>query len=130
MDFEKASRIRLRFDTPQGSLTVEDLWALPLTSRTGRANLDDIAKSLNRQLKETAEESFVVKNNKTNEGLQLAFDLVKHVIEVRVAENEAADQAAAKKEQKQKLLALIVEKKDEDLKGKTVEELEAMVGAL
>ena len=130
MDFEKASRIRLRFDTPQGSLTVEDLWALPLTSRTGRANLDDIAKSLNRQLKETAEESFVVKNNKTNEGLQLAFDLVKHVIEVRVAENEAADQAAAKKEQKQKLLALIVEKKEEDLKGKTVEELEAMVGAL
>ena len=67
MDFEKASRIRLRFDTPQGSLTVEDLWQLPLTSRTGRANLDDIAKSLNRQLKETAEESFVVKNNKTNE---------------------------------------------------------------
>ena len=129
--FEKASRLKLRFDTTQGTLTVEDLWALPLTTeRVGRASLDEIAKSINRAVKATAEESFVAKATKQNEELTLALELVKHVIEVKQAENEAARTAADKREQKQKLLEMIAKKKDGELEGKSVEELEAMVGAL
>ena len=45
--FEQASRNKLRFDTNiKGVISTEDLWDLPLTSDTGRVNLDDIAKAL------------------------------------------------------------------------------------
>lgn len=128
--FEKAARLKLRFDTSKGNLTVEDLFDLPLTSTNGRANLNDIAKGLNRELKATEEEDFVNNTTKGNEVLQLKFDIVKHVIEVRKAENEAAKTAADRKEKKQRLLELIAKKQDQDLEGKSVEELNAMVNAL
>lgn len=43
--FIKASRTKLRFESPKGLLSVEDLWDLPLISTMGKANLDDIAKT-------------------------------------------------------------------------------------
>ena len=57
--FEKATRRKLRFTSAAGLLSTEDLWDLPLTSATGKANLDDIAKALNRRLKDAEEVSFV-----------------------------------------------------------------------
>ena len=63
--FEQASRLKLRFTTARGSLSVEDLWDLPLTSTTGKPNLDDIAKSLNRELRATSEETSFVEPNAT-----------------------------------------------------------------
>lgn len=127
--FERASRAKLRFDTPRGYLTVEDLWDLPLTARSG-VSLDDIAKHLNREVKASAEESFVVKANKTNATLQLCFDAVKHVIEVKLAEAEEARASADKAERKQKLLGLIAQKQDEKLSSSSEEELKEMVAAL
>jgi hypothetical protein len=127
--FEKASRLKLRFDTPQGGCLVEDLWDLPLTSER-RANLDDIAKGLNKTLKENDNESFVVKTTKTNELLQLKLAIVKHIIKVRLNENEIAAQAKANKEKKQKLLTLIEQKKDAALSAASIEELEAQIANL
>jgi hypothetical protein len=127
--FEKASRLALRFSTPKGSLTVEDLWDLPLTSASG-ASLDNIAKGLNRQIKEATTESFVVKTSKADAELQLKFDIVKHVIEVRLAENEVAKNAAAKKAEKAKLLEVLSRKQDAALEQKTPEEIEQMIAAL
>jgi hypothetical protein len=37
--FQKATRAKLRFETPKGLLSVEDLWDLPLTSAINKANL-------------------------------------------------------------------------------------------
>ena len=126
--FEQAARLKLRFDTAKGLLTAEDLWDLPLTGNG--ANLDKIARTLNKQLKESDEESFVVKSTRSYKILQLKFDLVKHVIDVRLAENTKAADARAKREQKQNLLALIDRKKNEKLEGASLEELTAMVTAL
>jgi hypothetical protein len=50
--FEKASRLKLRFSSPAGLLTVEDLWDLPLSAQAKVANLDDIAKGLNKTLEQ------------------------------------------------------------------------------
>ena len=86
-NFERATRLKLRFQTNAGLLAVEDIWDLPLTSQRG-ASLDELAKGLRRKLKETEEESFVVKTNAVNNELQLAFDIVNHVIDIKLAEKE------------------------------------------
>lgn len=127
--FEQAARLKLRFETPKGLLSAEDLWDLPLTSVRG-VNLNDIAKGLNRELKNTDDEDFVNKPAIGNTILKLRFDIVKHVIDVRLAENEAARLVAEKREKKARLTELIAQKQDEQLAQKSVEELQAMVESL
>jgi hypothetical protein len=131
--FEQGTRKGLRFSTDRGQLTIEDLWDLPLTGRTSNSNLDDIARGLHKQIKASADEvSFVAPTTGqgTNEELQLKFDVVKHIIDVRVAERDAAKEAAARREQKQRLLEIIDRKQGQALEGKSLEELTAMVNSL
>lgn len=129
--FETATRIKLRFESPKGLLSVEDLWDLPLTATSAaKANLNDIAKGVSRQLKDNGDEDFVDTNKKADAVLQLKLDIIKHIIAVRQTEKDTAQQAAAKREQKHRLLELIARKKDAEMEGKTVEELEAMVNQL
>jgi hypothetical protein len=131
--FEKASRLKLRFDSPvSASLLVEDLWGLPLTSTKTRpvANLDDIAVALHKQLKNDSDVSFVVKSRKSDETIQLKFDIVKHIIEVRVAEADVAAEKKSNSDKKQKILALIADKEDDALAGKSVDELRALAESL
>jgi len=128
--FEKASRIKIRFESPKGYLSVEDLWDLPLSSCTGKANLDDIARSLYKQLKEESTESFVVKDPKTNTTVQLGFDLVRHIIDVRLAEAEVLATAKANREKKQQLLHIIAQKENEQLMGSSLDELKARVESM
>lgn len=52
--FELATRQKLRFASPKGLLTVEDLWDLPMT---GNTSLDSVSKLANRDVKVSAEES-------------------------------------------------------------------------
>lgn len=127
--FERASQLKLRIATAAGNVIVEDLWDIQLTSSRS-VSLDDIAKGLRRVIKDREEESFVTKPSKANEELQLAFDIVKHIIEVKLAEAEVARAKADNREKKQKLLQLIAEKKDEQLKTSSIEELQAQVEAL
>ena len=124
--FEKSSRLKLRFESVLGVLSSEDLWDLPLTSRNS-ASLDNIAKGINRRLKDSAEESFVVEASKPNRVLKLKLDIVKRVIAIKVEENEAAKKAGELREKKQKILALIAKKKDEDLGEHSVEDLQKML---
>lgn len=131
--FETATRKKFRFESPVGLLTVEDLWDLPLTTPNPtkpRANLDDIAKGLHRQLKNDDNVSFVVKERKSDPTVQMQFDIVRHIIEVRLAEKEARDQEQAKATEKQKLLEILSGKQDEELRSLPVEELKQRIAAL
>ena len=127
--FDKATRMKIRFETTKGALTVEDLWDLPLTSAR-YANLNDIAKGINRELKASGEEDFVSPATKADETLALKLAVVKHIIGVRLAENEEAKLIADKRAQKEKLLELIARKQDQELEGKSLEDLQKMVEAL
>ncbi len=128
--FERASRSKLRVETPRGFVTMEDLWDLPLTSRSG-FSLDDVAKALNRELKAQAEESFVnTTTSKARTEYQLAFDIALHIIEVRKAEREEAEARVERAQKKQKLRELIERKKDEQLSAASIEELEEAFAAL
>lgn len=128
--FEKATRLKLRFDTIAGQLSTEDLWDLPLTSKRSSVNLDDLAIALDKELKETNTTSFVQKTTKSNDTARLKFEIVLHVIKIRQAETEATEQKRANAERKQRILELIAEKQDEALAGKSVEELNALVNTL
>ena len=129
MLFEKASRSKVRFDSSRGQLSVEDLWDLPLTSNT-KPNLDDIARSLHKQLKNDDDVSFVIKDKKSDTTVQLKFDIVKHIIEIRIAEDDARSKARDNATKKQRILQLIAERQDEELKGKSLDDLTAMVAEL
>jgi hypothetical protein len=127
--FEQASRLKIRFETSKGLLSVEDLWDLPLTSDTGRANLDDLARGLHQHLKDAGDNvSFVSPvENKADERLQLGFDVVKHIIGVRVAERDAAKAETDRKARKQRIMSIIAQKEDEKLSSTSLEELRAML---
>lgn len=127
--FQKASRKKLRFESPQGLLSVEDLWDLPLQSPKA-ANLDDIAKALFRKVKDQDDVSFVVKSKTQDDTLQLKFDIVKHIIDVRLAEAEIAETAKANKMKKQQILAIIAAKESEALMGSSLDELRKMAESL
>lgn len=128
--FEKATRAAFRFPSSKGELTVEQVWQLPLTSRTG-FDLDTVARTINTELKGLAEESFVNTgaNPKRND-LQAKLDIVKHVINVKQTEAAAAEQRVARQQEINKLEALLANKKDEELAGLSKEDLEARLAAL
>jgi CHASE3 domain sensor protein len=128
--FELAPRKKFRFATSKGLVTVEDLWDLPLTSGTGKANLDDIAKDLNKQLRSSDNVSFVNPSASADPDLQARFDIVKHIIDVKMAENKTVQEAAKKAEEKRKLLEILAKKQDQSLENMTEEEIKARIAAL
>lgn len=121
--FEVATREKYRFQY-KGVVSVEDLWDIPLTG------LDSIFKTLNKQVKQAREESLLDVKTKADEALDNQIAIVKYIVAVK--QKEAADRLAAKekREQKQKLQAVLYEKQEEDLKNKSAAEIEAMIAAL
>ena len=121
--FETATRRKYRFQLG-GNLTAEDLWDL------NQEALDTIFKSLNAQLKEQSEESLSqVKSEKATE-LMDKIDIVKYIYNIKAAEKLARQEAKERRERKQKLMALIEEKQNENLKSMPLDQLEAMLKAM
>ena len=128
--FEKATREKFRYPSAKGQLTTEQLWELPLTAKSG-FSLDDVAKAVNAELKAVATESFVATEaNPAKATLETKLEVVKHVIAVRLAEDQAAKAAAAKKLEKEKLLAVLGRKQDAVLENLTEAELLARINNL
>lgn len=125
--FEKASRLKIRFSTARGLLSTEDLWRLPLT---GTVSLDSIAIDLDQQIKATATTSFVNTEKKPDVELQVAFEIVKHVIKVRQTENEARNNAALRRARKQRLLEVLEDKQNKALSDKSVEDLQREIAEI
>jgi hypothetical protein len=122
-NFEIASRLKLRFETAVGMISVEDLWSLPLTSNS-KVSLDSLAVSLNKELK-GSEESFVT-STKKDEVLKLKFDIVKHVIDVRIEESRKKTEEVQRKAKMENIDNLITQKQNEKMASLTLEELEAL----
>lgn len=120
--FEKASRQKLRFKTPKGWVSVEDLWDMPLDSSDGCC-LDKVAVELDRKLSSVVEKSFVRKEVVTNEEDELRFSIVRHIIDVRLDEKAKRMEAAERKAERDRLMDLIAQKQDEDDRNKSIEEL-------
>lgn len=115
--FEKATRLKLRFNVSKGTITTEDVWDLNLIA------LDNLAKSLNKEIKESSEESFIKARTQANETLDLKFEIVKHIIGVKLAEQEAKKQEIEKAQKRALLKDLINKKELNSLEEKSLDDL-------
>ena len=121
--FEYASRNKVRFPF-KGMISVEDLWDLSLT------NLDSIYKTLNKQVKQSEEESLLSTKVSIDTELEVQIAIVKHIVSVKLAEKEAAEKASAKKAQKQKIMSIIATKENEALQNSSIDDLKKMLDEL
>lgn len=118
--FEYAVRNKIRFPF-KGMISVEDLWDLSLE------NLDSIYKTLNKQIKQSEEESLLITKTSVDTELEIQIAIVKYIVSVKLEEQEAREKVAAKKAQKQKIMSIIATKEDEALQNRSVEELRKML---
>ena len=129
--FQQASRLKLRFDSPKGQLTTEDLWDLPLQSVVpNKANLDTIAVQAFAALKSGPSVSFVDPMAKSDPVAQLRFDIVKHVIDTKLTENKAAAESKKNKEQAQFIMDILAQKQTQALLGMSEEDLKKKLAEL
>lgn len=129
--FEQATRLKLRFAVgTRVNLTVENLWDLPLTNVKGE-DLDHIAIELQEKLS-TNEKSFVVQQSKTKETQvnQLKFDIVKHIIDVRLEEQKVANLERQRAQEIATLKELQKQAKIRDLQNLSSEEIEERIKSL
>lgn len=121
--FEFAVRNKVRFPF-RGMISVEDLWDLSVES------LDTVYKALNKQKKQADEESLL--ETKTSEDVMLDTQLtiVKHIFETKVAEINKRKAEQKTKEQKQKIMSILANKEEQELQGKSIEELRKMLNEM
>jgi hypothetical protein len=108
----------------KGSLSIEDVFDLDVKS------LDLIFQKLNSELKQTKEESLLDVKTKENKELEIKISIIKEIVQDKLEKQALLLKTKEIKEQKQKILEIMANKKDQDLQGKTIEELEAMLGNL
>lgn len=121
---EPYATVARNLDALVKSKPVEDLWDLPLIQ------LDNIAIALNKKLQESKTESFIKTRTKDTTELELKFNIAKHIIDVKLQEQEDRLLESEKKAKRQKILDLMAKKQDAELEGKSLEELAKELEAL
>lgn len=121
--FEIAVRNKFRFPF-KGAISVEDLWDLSVQQ------LDGIFKSLKSQEQKAQEESLLETRTPEDEVLKIKIEIIRYIVTVKLDEANQAERAKETRDQKQKILGILAEKQDADLRNKTPEELRAMLEQL
>lgn len=121
--FEVAVRNKFRFPF-KGVISVEDLWDLSVQQ------LDGIFKTLKSQEQKAQEESLLDTRTPEDEALKTKIDIIRYIVGVKLDEVKQAERAKENHDQKQKILGILAEKQDADLRNKTPEELQAMLNQL
>ena len=123
--FETASKTKLRFSSNKGMITSEDLWDLSL------ADLDEMARETYKRVRDDMDHvSFVRPVSKVDSTDLLRLDILKRVIEVKMEERDAAEKTVLQNAKKQRILNIMAEKEDENLKGASLEDLRQMLAEL
>lgn len=128
--FLQASRLRLRFPSVVGLLSVEDLWGLPLTSASqSKPSIENIgADLLARQGK--LKGGSILRNSKPSKEsveVDLSLEILRVIADVLQDEADAKTLAAAKRSERERLEALITEREGKEA---PLDELKARLAAL
>lgn len=118
--FEIATKNKFRFPY-RGMISVEDLWDLNLNQ------LDGIYKTLNKEIKQTNEESLLSVKDAADVELQAKIDIVKHIFASKQQEIANRTIAAENAEKKRRILDIIAQKQEASLQNKSEEELLKML---
>ncbi len=128
--FEYATRSKLRFASSKGDLTTEQLWDVPLRSSDG-FNLNAVAKAANEAVKAANEENFVeTARTPAHTRIETALDVIKHIIEAKLADEAAAKRRAENRIKREKLLTALAEKQDGKLSEMSERELKKQIAEL
>ena len=118
--FELATRNKMRFPF-KGQISVEDLWDLRAE------DLDTVFKTLNKQIKQTKEESLLATKTTEDTILDTQIAIVKYIFDGKVQETNARLLEKERKEKKQKIMSILATKQEQELQNKSVEELQKML---
>ena len=118
--FKIASKKKYRF-VYKGVVTVEDLWDLSVEE------LDKIYKSLKSKQKAEAEESLLATTSKEDKELNNKIEIVKIIVADKLEARERATKSAEKRAKNQRILEIMADKADAELKAKSLDELRAML---
>lgn len=121
--FEYAVRNKLRFNY-KGSLSVEDLWDL------SQRDLNALYKQLKSLSKENDEDSLMTTKSKADTVLEVSIEIVKYIFAAKEEAAEKAKKAAENRKQREKLMGILAEQEEKDLRGKSADELRAMIAEL
>lgn len=121
--YKTASKMKLRFPSSVGILSMEQLWDL------SQAQLTNTIKAVKKVLKKNDDDelSFLEDTKVVDVENQLRFDILKDVYLTKKKEAEERRDAAETKAHNQKILSLIAEKKDDSLKSMSIEDLEKLI---
>lgn len=124
-NFLEASKIKLRIETAQGSLSVEQLWDLSLSK------ISDAIKHAKKELKKGDNDdddlSFLDETKIVDKEAQLRFDILKEIYLYKRDEAKAAREKADNKANNEKIMAIIKQKQEGALQEKSIDELMAML---
>jgi len=121
--FEMATRNQFRFAF-KGMISVEDLWQL------SPKELDSIYKSLNSELKKVKEESLLEVKSMEDQIIDTKIEIVKYIFNVKQEEEQLRLMERENKEKKQMLMRVLKSKQDQDLLGKSAEDIQKMIDEL
>lgn len=119
--WEKSIRLKVRWVHNKGFVGPEDLWVIPLEE------INTMYKGLRAEQKMNEEDSLLGSPTKNTDLLDLKIAILKRVVEVRLAEQNAIAQTALRKAEKDKLLAILADKEDEELRGKSAADIRKLI---
>ena len=122
--YKEALQKKLRFTTGKGNLTIEDLFDLNLEA------LDNLALTLDKMVQESPRKSFIRAANPKSELLELKFNIVKDVINTKLAEAAAKVEAKDKAAKKAQLVEILARKQAQSLENLSEEELQKRIAEL
>lgn len=122
--YKVASKMKLRFATVKGNLSVEDLWDLNLVA------LDKLAVAIDDEISKSPRKSFIAETTPENEVAKLKLNILKDIIETKMKEKNDKESEKRKQSERNRLLEILAKKEEASLENLSIEELKKKIAEL
>lgn len=122
--YKEASKMKLRFATVKGNLSVEDLWDLSLTA------LDKMAVDIDEQISKNPKKSFISESTTEDKVSKLKLDILKDVINTKLTEKAKKDSDKQRLSEMNRLKEILARKEEASLESLSIEELRKKIAEL